>query len=130
MSIVWEQSIRHVDRPVNRVANRRLLRSLDRQSLKAAVKGRRGVPSGNHSSHYVVAMARLAIRRATRRASDEASGEANGEANQLLWLRLRERMLEKKRTARQQAAIRRRPSVKSTGINLARRNREFIRENG
>jgi hypothetical protein len=124
MSIVWEQRIRHIDRPVNRVVHRRLLRSLDRQALKAAVKAQRGAPSGNHSSHYVVTMARLAIRRATRRENDSVA-----DANRLLWLRLRERMLEKKRTARHAAARRRRPRVTDTGINQARRNREYLREN-
>jgi hypothetical protein len=121
MSIVWEQRIRHVDRPLNRVANRRLLRSIDRQSVKAAVKARRGAPSGNHSSHYVVAMARLAIRQATRCES--------GETKQLLWLRLRERMLEKKRADRHRTATRRRPRVNDTCINIARRNREYLLEN-
>jgi hypothetical protein len=124
MSIVCEQRIRHVDRPINRVANHRLLRSIDRQTLRAAVKARRGTPSGNHSSHYVVAMASLALRRAQRRENNSAAA-----AKQLLWLRLRERMLEKKRAARHASSTRRRPSVNDTRINLARRKREYVLAN-
>ncbi len=115
MSIVWQHRIRHFDRPVKR----RRMRGFDREALRAAVKARRGAPSGNHSSQYVVAMASLALRRATARDSGEAT-------HTLLWLRLRERMLEKKHVARQLTAARRRPSVLRTRINLARRNREYV----
>jgi hypothetical protein len=120
MSIVWQQRIRHFDRPVKN----RHMKTFRSQMLKAAVKKRRGKPSGNHSGEYVFAS--LSLRREARRGkSDPASAAAA--ARKLLWLRLRERMLEKKRAERRAAQRRRRPSVTDTRINLARHRREYLR---
>jgi hypothetical protein len=115
MSIVWQQRIQHFDRPVKLTKMRGMRLTL----LKSAVKEKRGYPSGSHSSEYV--FAKLEARRVERQ-----GGDAGPIKDRLLFLRLRERMLERKRTARRVSEMKRRPSVKSTKINLARNRRQWL----
>lgn len=117
MSIVWQQRIQHFDRPVKLTK----MRGMRLMLLKSSVKEKRGYPSGSHSSEYVFAS--LEARRVARR-----GGDAGPVKDKLLFMRLRERMLERKRTARRVSEMKRRPSVKNTKINLAIRRRQWLVE--
>lgn len=117
MSIVWQQRISHFDRPVKRSRMRSL--GIRLSALKQDVREKRGYPSNGHSSEYT--FARLRCQVAKRRGKDVAAIEAR-----LEFMRLRERMLSKKQQEKRITKRRRRPSVSDTGINLAKRRREFI----
>jgi hypothetical protein len=117
LSIVWQQRIQHFDRPVKLTG----MRGMRLMLLKSSVKEKRGYPSGSHSSEYVFAS--LEARRVARR-----GGDAGPVKDKLLFMRLRERMLERKRTARRVSEMKRRPSVKNTKINLAIRRRQWLVE--
>jgi hypothetical protein len=115
MSIVSEQRIQHFDRPVRH----QNMKGLRRQQLRAAIKERRGGPSGSHSPEYVFDS--MEVRLLERNGEDVTKRKAR-----LALMRLRERMLERSLRARARAARARRPSVLDTKINFARRQRDFI----
>ncbi|MBU9200026.1 hypothetical protein KTD31_01240 [Burkholderia multivorans] len=115
MSIISEQRIVHFDRPVKLLA----WPGIRRAQQRADVKRRRGHPSGAVSSDFVRLECEMWL--AERRGQDVAARKAR-----LVFLRLRERMLERKREVRYLAGLRRRPSIKHK-INRSQRQREFIR---
>ena len=103
MSIVWQQRIRHFDRAVKPTK----MRGMRLQMLKAEVRKKRKLPSQGHSGEYVFGS--LEVRRKKRRGEDTTQAE-----KKLLFMRLRERMLWRKRLERRLAERSRRPSFPRT----------------
>ncbi len=118
MSIVWEQRIRHFDRPVKH-RHRPYLKAGQRRLVLRAT---RGLPSRNWPSALVFESLRLKV---TAR-----SGAASQEESELCRMRLeyellRSRLLERKR--RERAMIRhRKVTADRTCINLWKRRREWL----
>lgn len=112
--IVWRKRIEHIDRPV-KVFEFKGLRSRLR---KEEVRKRRGLPSRSVSS--AVAFESIDIKLCMYR------GEVVDPIRiaRLEWMRIRERMLERKRGMRR--AARRRVWSCDTTINLWRRRRDWL----
>ncbi len=118
MGIVWEQRIRHVDRPIKRRYRRRAAKWLREEARRKT----KGLPSRNIDGELLFAKLRL------QRASNVGQTEDPEIARQLARLDfevLRSRLLERKREAL--ALVRaRKVSADRTSINLWRRRRAWL----
>ena len=118
MSIVWDQRIRHVDRPTKRRHWRRLAKCLRDESRRKA----RGLPSRNIDAQLLIARVRLGLARSVDQPED---AEVLRQRARLDFEVLRSRLLEHKRKAL--AWVRaRKVTEDSTCINLWRRRREWL----
>jgi hypothetical protein len=116
MSIVWEQRIRHFDRPV-KLHHHPYLKAGQRRSMSREI---RGLPSRNWPSALVIESLRITARRGT--ASQEESERCQ---MRLEYELLRSRLLERKRHER--AMIRhRKVTADRTCINLWKRRRAWL----
>lgn len=117
MKSLWERQIGHVDRAVGPLG----WRSVHGQIRKAAIRKRRGLPSRNVPAAAVFEV--LEVKRAKRKGELPDARRAE----KLQWLLLRERLLERKREARDAARRQARPRVSDTKINLWRRRWDWLR---
>ena len=117
MTTLWERRISHVDRRVGPLE----YRSLRGRALKAAVKKRRGQPSRNLPLGLVFELLRV------KRANREGAPPDLGSTAKLTWRLLRERLLERKRTACDRARMRGNRSADETKIYLWRRRLQWLR---
>lgn len=118
MSIVWEQRIRHFDRPIKR----RHLRHLKAGQRKSLWRETRNIPSRNWPWALSTEALRLNIVAKRATASKEELKERRA---RLEWELLRSRLLERKR--RERAKIRHRKiTADRTCINLWKRRRDWL----
>lgn len=117
MTKLWERQIAHVDRRIGPLEWRCLRHDL----RKAALRRRRGLPSRCKSLEATFEWVKL---KALTRMGAQSTPHA---ALKLEWLALRERMLERKRTAREAARRRTKRNVLDTKINVWRRRQEWLR---
>ena len=118
MSIVWDQRIRHVDRPAKRRHWRRLAKCLRDESQRKA----RGLPSRNIVAQLLIARMRLGLARSVDQPED---AEVLRQRARLEFEVLRSRLLEHKRKALARV-LARKVTEGSTCINLWRRRREWL----
>jgi hypothetical protein len=118
MSIVWDQRIRHVDRPAKRRHWRRMAKCLRDESRRKA----RGLPSRSIDGHLFLARVRL---RLAWRVGEIEDPEILRKLVRLDFEVLRSRLLERKRKAL--ARVRARKVTEDrTCINLWRRRRAWL----
>lgn len=110
MSWSWERRIRHIDRRVSVME----MQGMRLESLKAEIRERRGLPS--QTIPWEVVEARMALRFNRPTLSKQ----------QIDWLMLRHHLLERKRAQRIAAFNKRHRSMSDTGINIARRRKEWL----
>lgn len=110
MSWSWERRIRHIDRRVSVME----MQGLRLDMLKAEVRERRGLPSQTIPNEVVKAKLNLLLGRPTL------------SKQQIDWLMLRHHLLERKRAQRIAAFNKRHRSMSDTGINIARRRKEWL----
>lgn len=118
MSITWNKAVKHIVRAV-KPTHMRLVRS---DVLKAAVKQRRGIPSGALPSDLVIARLRLRFRIRTGEVVDPL------EMTRLSAAARRYRLGQRKRTRRD--AGRRRGAAHRTKIYLWLRRRQWLQSLG
>ena len=119
MSIVWDQRIRHFDRPIKRRHYRRL-KSRQRKSVWRAT---RGLPSRNRPWALVTEGLRIKILTKRDTPSQE---ELVKRRMRLEWELLRSRLLERKRCERAKTRHRK-IAVDRTCINLWKRRRDWLK---
>lgn len=118
MGIVWEQRIRHVDRPIKRRNRRRAAKWFREEARRKA----KGLPSRNIDGELFFARLRLQMTIGVGEAEDP---EIARQRARLDFAVLRSRLLERKRNAL--ARIRaRKVTAFRTCINLWRRRREWL----
>lgn len=122
MSIVWNQRIKHFDRPV-KPTKLRMLRRADRESARRA---RSGLPSRSLDAKLVFARIRVYL---DLRLGKLSQAEASKRLAAFALAELRSRLLERKR--QRLSAIRARKVTEAkTCINLWRRRLEFVAKVG
>jgi len=118
MGIVWEQQIRHVDRPIKR----RHLKCIARSDREAARRKVKGLPSRNMDGDLFFARLRLQMANWVGQTKDL---EIARQRARLDFDVLRSRLLERKRKARARVRARK-VTADRTCINLWRRRRAWL----
>jgi hypothetical protein len=118
MSIVWDQRIRHVDRPAKRRHWRHMARCLRDENRRKA----RGLPSRNIDAQLFIARVRLRLASTVDQTEDS---EIARQCARLEFEVLRSRLLEHKREVLARVRARK-VTVARTCINLWRRRREWL----
>ena len=118
MGIVWEQRIRHFDRPIKRRHFRRVAKWLREESRRKT----KGLPSRNVDGELFFAKLRL---RMSSRVGQTEDPEIACQLARLDFEVLRSRLLERKRQARARVRARQ-VTADRTCINLWRRRRTWL----